>query len=74
MRVSTSQVHNLISELEEEYPDSLLYVKDMKHDERIKYIAKLEMIEYTILFFSSDKNIFFGIGCFNTCIQFKSDK
>ncbi len=46
MRTSTSQVHNLISELEEEYPDSLLYVKDMKHDERIKYIAKLELIEY----------------------------
>ncbi len=46
MRTSTSQVHNLINELEEEYPDSLLVVKDFKHDDRIAYIAKLELIEY----------------------------
>ncbi len=41
-----SGVVNLINELEEEYPDSLLAVKDMKHDDRITYIAKLELIEY----------------------------
>jgi len=46
MKQSQSAVVNLINELEEEYPDSLLAVKDMKHDDRIAYIAKLEMIEY----------------------------
>ncbi len=45
-KISTSQVHNLITELESEYPDSMIATKDLNHDQRTAYMAKLELIEY----------------------------
>jgi hypothetical protein len=46
MTVRHPEITNLIAKLEQEYPDSILIFSRLDEEEKIKYLAKLELIEY----------------------------
>ncbi len=46
----------LLEKLEEEHPDNIAAIRGLSHDERIAYMAKIELIDYIRMLIEEQPN------------------